>query len=120
MNHDNTELFLQGHQIELSKLTLAFKQLAETVTTKSKYADVPAWVTLEAAVKLKGGGALSCYKNDLILQPCCGTNSKLVGGRKCWMYKDVIEWLQITDGDLKTYAEKWKVKLPEKYLRRSA
>ena len=115
-----TELFLQGHQIELSKLTHAFKELAETVTTKSKYADVPAWVTLEAAVKLKGGGALASYKNDLILQPCCGTNSKLIGGRKCWNYKDVIEWLKITDSDLKSYAEKWGVKLPEKYLRRSA
>jgi len=114
------ELLLQGHQIELSKLTLAFNELKNAVINKSKYADVPAWVTIEVAVKLKGGGALSSYKNDLYLQPCCGTNYKLQSGRKCWHYKDVIEWLEITDSDLKQYAEKWRVKLPEKYLRRSA
>ncbi|WP_461255783.1 hypothetical protein [Treponema sp. R80B11-R83G3] len=114
------ELLLQGHQIELAKLTLAFNQLAETVTAKSKYDDIPEWLTLEAAVKLKGGGALASYKNDLILQPCCGTNSKLIGGRKCWHKNNVIDWLNISDSDLKAYAEKWKVKLPEKYLRRSA
>jgi hypothetical protein len=115
-----TELLLQGHQIELSKLTLAFNKLAETVATKSKFADVPQWVTLEAAVKLKGGGALSCYKNDLYLQPCCGTNSRLISGRKCWKQDDVIEWLEIADSDLLKYAERWRVNLPGKYKRRSA
>ena len=114
------ELLFQGHQIELSKLTLAFNQLKKTVIKKSKTDNLPQWVTLELAVQLKGGGALGSYKNDLYIQPCCGTNSKLIAGRKCWNCKDVIEWLEIADSDLKQYAEKWRVKLPEKYLRRSA
>jgi len=120
MQNRETELLLQGHQIELSKLTLALAALTETVIKKSKYAELPEWVTLELAVQLKGGGAIGSYKNDLYIQPCCGVNSKLIAGRKCWNYKDVIEWLEITDSDLKKYAEKWRVKLPEKYLRRSA
>ena len=114
------ELFLQGHQVELSKLTLAFGQLTEAVVNKSKYADLPAWVNLDLAIKLKGGCAPITLKNDLLLQPCCGTNYKLIGGRKCWRVEDVIEWLEISDSDLKQYSEKWKVKLSEKYLRRSA
>lgn len=114
------ELMLQGHQIELSKLSLALNHLTEAVNKKSKYAELPVWITLETAIKLKGGGAASSYKNDLYLQPCCGTNSKLISGRKCWKQDDVIEWLEIADSDLLKYAEKWRVNLPEKYKRRSA
>ena len=115
-----TELMLQGHQIELSKLTLAFNQLTDAVVNKSKYEEIPAWVTLENAIKLKGGCAPSSYQNDLFLQPCCGTNYKLIGGRKCWHYKFILEWLEIADSDLKLYSKKWGVKLPEKYIKRSA
>ena len=114
------ELLMQGHQLGLEKLNLALAALTETVIKKTKTDELPQWVTLELAVQLKGGGKLGCYKNDLYIQPCCGTNSKLIAGRKCWNYKDVIEWLNITDSDLKQYAEKWRVKLPEKYVRRSA
>jgi hypothetical protein len=120
MINRETELFLQGHQIELSKLTLALAALTDTVIKKSKTDELPEWITLELAVQLKGGGTLGSYKNDLYIQPCCGTNSRIIAGRKCWNYKDVIEWLEITDSDLKQYAEKWRVKLPEKYMRRSA
>jgi len=115
-----TELFLQGHQIELSKLTIAFYQLSETVKSKSKYDSLPSWINVDLAAQLKGGCSPLTLKNDLYLQPCCGTNYKLIGGRKCWKVNDVIEWLEISDSDLKQYSEKWKVKLPEKYLRRSA
>jgi hypothetical protein len=114
------ELMLQGHQIELSKITLALNELKETVNKKSKYDDLPAWVNLDLATQLKGGCSPDWIKNNLCLQPCCGTNYKLIGGRKCWRLEDVLDWLEIADSDLKKYAEKWKVKIPEKYLKRSA
>jgi len=114
------ELILQGHQIELSKLTLAFNELKNTIGNKTKYDNLPEWVTIDLAVQLKGGCSLIHVKNMLFLQPCCGTNSKSIGGRKCWRLKDVIDWLEITDNDLKNYAEKWGVTLPKNYERRSA
>jgi hypothetical protein len=114
------ELLLQGHQIELSKLHLAFNELKHSLLNKSKYDNLPFWVNIDLAVKLKGGCSLGHTKNLLFLQPCCGTNYKTVGGRKCWRFSDVIEWLEITDSDLKAYAKKWKVSLPEVYEKRSA
>jgi hypothetical protein len=114
------ELILQGFNIELSKITLAINELKAATLTKSKYENLPAWVNVDLATKLKGGCSIDTIKNNLCLQPCCGTNYRYIGGRKCWKLDDVIAWLDIADSDLKTYAEKWKIKLPEKYERRSA
>lgn len=114
------ELTLQGHQLELSKITIALNELKDTIGKKSKYDSLPSWVNIDLATQLKGGCSPAWVKNTLCLQPCCGTNYKLIGGRKCWKLDDVIEWLGIADSDLKQYAEKWKVSLPEKYKRRSA
>jgi len=116
----DVELLLQGHQIELSKLVFALGELKHSIVNKSKYDDLPAWVNIELAVKLKGGCSLAHVKNSLFLQPCCGTNYKTIGGRKCWRLNDVIDWLEISDSDLKKYADKWKITLPERYKRRSA
>jgi hypothetical protein len=44
----------------------------------------------------------------------------MVGGRKCWKKEDVIAWLAVTDEGLKTYAEKYRVTLPDIYKKRSA
>jgi len=114
------ELLLQGHQVELSKLTLAFIQLKEAIGKNSKYDNLPEWINLDLATQLKGGCSPMHIKNNLCLQPCCGTNYKLIGGRKCWKKDDVIGWLIIADSDLRQYAEKWRISLPEKYERRSA
>ena len=42
----------------------------------------------------------------------------MVGGRRCWKKDDVIAWLSITDEELKNYAEKYRVILPDVYQRR--
>jgi len=120
MNSREIELTLQIFQIELSKMTLALADLKEAITKKSKYDDLPAWINIDLATQLKGGCSPLFVKNSLFLQPCCGTNYKSIGGRKCWQKNDVIDWLDITDSDLKEYAKKWKVSLPEKYEKRSA
>jgi hypothetical protein len=119
MNREE-ELILQGLQIELSKITFAINELKTATTKKSKYDDLPAWVNIDLATKLKGRCSPDWIKNTLCLQPCCGTNYRLVGGRKCWRLDDVLDWLEIADSDLKKYAERWGVTLPQKYERRSA
>jgi hypothetical protein len=117
---NQTELILQGFSVELSKITLAINEMKTAICLKSKYDELPEWINLDLATKLKGGCSPEWIKNKLFLQPCCGTNYKMVGGRKCWRKDDVIAWLDITDSNLKTYAEKWKVSIPENYERRSA
>jgi hypothetical protein len=119
MNREE-ELILQGLQVELSKITLALNELKAAAIKKSKSDDLPAWINIDLAAKLKGGCSPDWIKNTLCLQPCCGTNYELIGGRKCWRLGDVLEWMEISDCNLKKYAEKWKVSLPEKYQKRSA
>jgi hypothetical protein len=115
-----TELILQGFSIELSKITLAINEMKTAVYQKTKYDELPEWINVDLATKLKGGCSPEWIKNKLFLQPCCGTNYKTIGGRKCWRKDDVIAWLEITDSELKNYSEKWKVSIPENYEKRSA
>jgi hypothetical protein len=113
-------MILQGISIELSKLTLGIQELKAGIIKEAKYDNLPEWLTLEIAASLKGGTTLSNYRNKIFLQPCCGLNYKLQGGRKVWKKENVIEWLSITDDQLKAYAEKWKVSIPVIYEKRSA
>jgi hypothetical protein len=117
---NETELILQGFSIELSKITIAINEMKAEVHTKSKYDELPEWININLAAKLKGGCSPDTIKNKLFLQPCCGTNYKTIGGRKCWRKDDVITWVEIDDSGLKIYAEKYGVSIPENYERRSA
>jgi hypothetical protein len=117
---NETELILQGFSIELSKITIAINEMKSAVFTKYKYDELPEWINIDLASKLKGGCSPDTIKNKLFLQPCCGTNYKTIGGRKCWRKDDVIVWVGIDDSGLKTYAEKYGVSIPENYERRSA
>jgi hypothetical protein len=113
-------LIMEGLNIQLSKLALGMQELKNGIAEKLFIDSLPEWITLEKAVALKGGGTLSSYRNKLFLQPCCGTNARLQAGRRVWNKADILEWLKITDFELKAYAEKWKVKIPEIYKKRSA
>jgi hypothetical protein len=115
-----TELILQGFSIELSKITIAVNEMKAAVHAKSQYDELPEWINIDLAAKLKGGCSPDTVKNKLFLQPCCGTNYKTIGGRKCWKKDDVITWVEIDDSGLKAYAEKYGVSIPENYERRSA
>jgi hypothetical protein len=112
-------LILQGLKIEIASLAKTVQELAINTEAKPRYETAPEWITLEAAAALKGGAALATYQSKLFLQPCCGLNYRLIGGRKCWRREDVIQWIGITDADLKNYAAEWKVKIPNNYERRS-
>jgi hypothetical protein len=134
-------LTLQGLQIAVDRLAFEVARQRQEAAMRGQYADLPEWVDLEQAVILKrgvcagkkrsengkarsadapiaGGASLTTYRQNLFLQPCCGLNCKLVGGRKCWRKDDVIAWLAITDEELKTYAKKHRVELPSIYEKR--
>lgn len=113
------ELTLKGVDLQLTQICHSILELKLEVAKKSKYDDLPEWLNIEMAAKLKGGFCIETMKNKPFLQPCCGANSRTIGGRKCWKKDDVVFWIGITDADLKSYAEKWGVKIPAIYEKRS-
>jgi hypothetical protein len=134
-------LILRGLQLSLDRLALDLAQQKQEAQARGRYAGLPEWLDLEQALTLKrgvskekkraangkaregeisGGASLTTYRQKMFLQPCCGRNYKMVGGRKCWKREDIIAWLAITDEDLKVYAEKHRVELPAVYLNRAA
>jgi len=133
---ENENLILQGLQIGIDRLAFEIAKQRQEAESRGRYDDLPEWLDLEQVVALKrglcatkkrggdeltmGGASLNTYRQKLFLQPCCGLNYKMVGGRRCWCKEDVIAWLAITDEGLKAYAEKYGVKLPDIYIERSA
>jgi hypothetical protein len=112
-------LVLQGLKLEIANLALQIAGQRRETVEAAQYKGLPEWVTLEQAAALKGGPALTTYRQKPFLQPCCGRNYRIVGGRHCWHRDDVIRWLGITDAELKRYAEERSVRLPETYEKRS-
>lgn len=118
----NEKYTLQVLELKLTASLELLEQIAteqKTLSYEKSLAKMPEWITLEKAHELKGGGALNSYKSNRFLQPCCGQNARFVCGRKSWHKTDVIEWLEITDSKLKSYAEKFGVKIPKTYEKRS-
>ena len=102
------ELTLATIEFKLDQLT----QKVENLTSAAeKGKDLPEWVSLALAVEKKGGCSLATYRTRYYLQPCCGTNSKLIGGGKSWPQADVIEWLAVDDSMLELYARKYGIKV---------
>lgn len=89
-------------RLQISYLVTAVRQLSADKTEH-----LPEFITLEQAAKLKGGAALNTYKTRIHLQPCGGTHSVRVGGRKCWKKADVLEWLTVDDTQLETYLRRF-------------
>jgi hypothetical protein len=114
MNAEET-LVLQGLKLEIANLAYEISKQRQDAENKSRHNEIPEWVTLDTAASLKGGAALVTYRQRAFLQPCCGTNCRRVGGRRCWHRDNIIEWLGITDAELARYAARWKVKVPENY-----
>jgi hypothetical protein len=122
------DLTLQGLKLEIGRLAYEISQQRQEAAQRKHYDELPEWLDLEQAVALKrgvrpkdeenGGASLTTYRQKLFLQPCCGRNYRLVGGRKCWNKDDVITWLGVTDETLTEYAKNRMVELPDVYKRR--
>jgi hypothetical protein len=112
-------MMMQAIEIALSRLTMEIAKQRQESAMKSRYDHLPEWITLEQAVKVKGGPKLNTYRQRPSLQPCCGLNYRLVGGRRCWKKEDVIEWIEVSDEVLKKYAENKGIEIPEVYKKRN-
>jgi hypothetical protein len=113
-------LILQGIKLEIAMLTQTLSAQQVDDERSALLRDLPEWVNLNKAATLKGGCAFETYKTRWWYQPCCGLKSKRIGGRKCWHRDDVIDWLLISDDKLWEYAEKFQIKIPDKYKELSA
>jgi hypothetical protein len=111
------DLILNGYRLEFASITQELKNLRIEMAKKSFADGLPEWINLERAAEMKGGAAFSTYKTRLFLQPCCGRNFRLVGGRKVWRKEDVIRWLDVDDDGLAEYAREFHATLPDTYTR---
>jgi hypothetical protein len=101
--------------MKISQLILEIRDTQKKEEKKNLYESIPEWVTLQQAAKYKGGAAFDAFKTQYWLQPCCGLNSRKIGGRKVWQREDIIEWLSVTDDQLWEYAMSKKASIPGKY-----
>jgi hypothetical protein len=113
--NNSENVFLQSLDMKVSQLLLEIRDNQKKEETRMLYGSLPEWVTLQLAARYKGGAAFDTYKTQYWLQPCCGMNSRKLGGRKVWQREDVIEWLQVTDEKLWDYALKTGASIPGKY-----
>jgi hypothetical protein len=134
--NETENLILQSLLLSVDRLGLEIAKQRQEAQSRGSYDSLPEWIDLEQAVALKrgicaekkragngepgaGGTSLTFYRQKLFLQPCCGRNYRMVGGRRCWKKDDVIKWLSITDEDLSVYAETHGTKLPKVYADRA-
>jgi hypothetical protein len=136
--NETENLILQGLLLSVDRLGLEIAKQRQEAQSRGSYDNLPEWIDLEQAVALKrgicagkkraqngnkrddstpveGGASLTFYRQKLFLQPCCGRNYRVVGGRRCWKKDDVIKWLSVTDEGLSVYAETHGAKLPKVY-----
>jgi hypothetical protein len=113
--NDAENVFLQSLDMKVSQLIFEIRDARKKDETKERHDVIPEWVTLQQAAKYKGGAAFDTYKTQYWLQPCCGLNSRKLGGRKVWRREDVIEWLSVTDDQLWEYAVSKGASIPGKY-----
>ena len=98
---------MNGIEYEIADIRCKLTYIADAMRRQEELDRLPEFITLEQAAKLKGGASLNTYKSRQHLQPCGGTNSVRVGGRKCWRKELVVEWLTVDDSFLELYLEKF-------------
>jgi len=130
-------LYIQGLKIAVDTLAAEIAKQRQEAALRGRYDNLPEWIDLEQAVNLKrgicagkkraengkkrspgdpieGGASLNTFKQKPSLQPCCGLNYKLIGGRRCWRKADVIAWLGVTDEDLEEYQKQQREEAKKK------
>ena len=105
---------------QIATLNDSLENLKTQITSVTTSNSLPQWVSLAQAIQYKGGGSIGTYRNQPILQPCCGKRASYIGGIKVWAKEDVIEWSLVTTDKLREYASKYNVKLPSNYTTKTA
>lgn len=102
------EYTLETIRCQLSYILESVEKLPGTLL-RQEDEELPEFVTLELAARVKGGAMYNTYRSRYYLQPCGGTRSVRVGGKKCWRREDVIPWLSVDDTALPGYLKQYGV-----------
>lgn len=110
------KLNLQSLILELQKQQLQMQQLQAFILQQDFQKQIPEYVSLKEAAKLKGVTSYKNLQKKPWHQPCCGTRIVRLNGHRCWKRQDVIEWLAVDDSTLEEYARRMKVDISRHFV----
>ena len=110
------KLNLQSLILELQKQQLQMQQLQAFILQQDFQKQIPEYVSLKEAAKLKGVTSYENLQKKPWHQPCCGTRIVRLNGHRCWKRQDVIEWLAVEDSTLEEYARRMKVDISRHFV----
>lgn len=110
------KLNFQSLILELQKQQLQMQQLQAFILQQGFQKQIPEYVSLKEAAKLKGVTSYENLQKKPWHQPCCGTRIVRLNGHRCWKRQDVIEWLAVDDSTLEEYARRMKVDISRHFV----
>ena len=110
------KLNLQSLILELQKQQLQMQQLQAFILQQDFQKQIPEYVSLKEAAKLKGVTSYENLQKKPWHQPCCGTRIVRLNGHRCWKRQDIIEWLAVDDSTLEEYARRMNVDISRHFL----
>lgn len=110
------KLNIQSLILELQKQQLQMQQLQAFILQQDFQKQIPEYVSLKEAAKLKGVTSYENLQKKPWHQPCCGTRIVRLNGHRCWKRQDVIEWLAVDDSTLEEYARRMKVDISRHFV----
>ena len=110
------KLNLQSLILELQKQQFQMQQLQAFILQQDFQKQIPEYVSLKEAAKLKGVTSYENLQKKPWHQPCCGTRIVRLNGHRCWKRQDVIEWLAVDDSTLEEYARRMKVDISRHFV----
>ena len=100
---------------EVRSLKKSFKEFSFTSLQEERNRELPEFITLKEAAKLKGVTSYENLQKRPWQQPNCGKDYVRVNGHRCFRKADVLEWLEITDDTLEEYAISKKVDISKHF-----
>ncbi len=110
------KLNFQSLILELQKQQLQMQQLQAFILQQDFQKQIPEYVSLKEAAKLKGVTSYENLQKKPWHQPCCGTRIVRLNGHRCWKRQDIIEWLAVNDSNLEEYARKMQVDISRHFV----
>ena len=110
------KLNIQSLIIEMQKQQVQLQQLQTFILQESFQRQIPEYVSLKEAAKLKGVTSYENLQKKPWHQPCCGTRIVRLNGHRCWKRQDIIEWLAVNDSNLEEYARRMKVDISRHFV----
>ena len=116
MTDEMIQLNFQTLQLEVQKMQTLVTQYAATFSDTDFMKNVPEYVTLKEAAKLKGVISYENLQKKPWHQPCCGTRSIRINGHRAWKRDEIFRWLKIDDSTLEEYARSLNVDISRHFI----